>query len=374
MRIAAVLWSGALGGAETFTVDLCRTMRFLGADVGVVFVTYSEPLGARVDAAGLPQASLDLHRGRQVTYHPRALAKLVRALGPDGVLLPGSGYLAAALRAGGYSAPIVAVVHDAVVGLGPVGLLDRIVRKIDHSTGRWATDIDVAVSDFALSHLRGQRHRRRLVRIYNAVDLHAYTSDLAPPDRDEVIIASACRLVDGKGIDVLLRAFARGAASYGARLRIAGDGPMRPMLETLARDLGVQSAVEFTGSVLDMPSFWRGCDVAVQPSDTFIESFGMVSVEAMACGRPVVATANGALPEVVEDGVTGVVVPPGDVNALGDALVALSRDPARRRAAGAAARARCEEIFDIRDCASAYLSLFRDGASSAETERGRIRV
>jgi glycosyltransferase involved in cell wall biosynthesis len=365
-----VLWSGALGGAETFTVDLSRTMHSLGAEVGVVFITSSGPLSVRVEAAALPQVSLEFQRGRQVTYHPRALARVVTALGPDGALLPGSGYLAAALRAGGYSSPIIGVVHDALVGLHPVSLREWVARRIDHASGRWATDIDVAVSDFALSHLRRQRRRRRLVRIYNGVDLQVYSSGRDRRDRSGVTIASACRLIEGKGIDVLLRAFAESVAGDGARLRIAGDGSKRPMLESLALDLGLQGAVEFSGSVLDMPSFWRDCDIAVQPSDTFIESFGMVSIEAMACARPVVATANGALPEVVEDGVTGIVVPPGDVRALSDALGALSRDGARRCAAGVAGRVRCEERFDIRDCASAYLRLFQE-RSRRPVEDGR---
>src|SRR6266536_5809468 len=101
-RIAVVLWSGVLGGAETFTADLCRALRLLGADVGVVFVTHSEPLGARLDTAGIPHTSLDLARGHHVVRYPRALARSVRAVGPDRALLPRAGYLTAALRAGGY--------------------------------------------------------------------------------------------------------------------------------------------------------------------------------------------------------------------------------------------------------------------------------
>ena len=76
--------------------------------------------------------------------------------------------------------------------------------------------------------------------------------------------------------------------------------------------------VEFTGWTDDMPSFWRVCDIAVMPSDTCIESFGMAAVEAMACARPVVVTENGALPELVDDGITGFVVSPRDVGALAD--------------------------------------------------------
>jgi glycosyltransferase involved in cell wall biosynthesis len=355
-----VLWNGSLGGAETFTVDLCRTMRNLGAEVGVVFVAGSEPLGDRLDTAGIPQMSLELGSGREITYHPRKLAKFVREFGRDGALLPRGGYLAAALRAGGYRGTIVAVAHDALLGLGPVGSRERLVQRVDRATGFWASNVEVAVSNFVASHMQRQMRIGRLVRIYNGVDLDTYAGTAASRDREAVTIACAGRLIVGKGIDVLLRAFSAGAAREGARLRIAGDGPTRPELQSLARDLRLDEAVEFTGSIVDMPSFWRACDIATQPSATFVESFGMAAVEAMACARPVVATANGALPELVEDGVTGSVVPRGDVGALAEALLTLTRDAKGRRAAGAAARVRCEQLFDLRDCAASYLELFRD--------------
>jgi glycosyltransferase involved in cell wall biosynthesis len=336
-------------------------MRALGADAGVVFVTGSEPLGGRLDAAGIQHTSLGLTRGYHVIRHSRALARSVRMLGPEGALLPRGGYLAAALRAGGYRGRIVAVIHDATLELRRIGLRHRVVRPIDRATGFWASDVDVAVSDFVLSHMRRHARTGRLVRIYNGVDLRTYTGNHRSTDQGPVTIACAGRLVEGKGIDVLLRAFAQGAARDGARLRIAGDGPKRAMLESLASELGLSGAVEFTGWSFDMPSFWRTADVGTLPSDGCIESFGMAAIEAMACSRPVVVTANGALPELVEDGISGSVVPRGDVGALAEALVALTRDAESRRAAGRAGRARCEQKFDIRDCAASYLDLFRDG-------------
>lgn len=356
-RFAAVLWSGAVGGAETFTVDLCRTMRDLGAEPGVLFVTRGEPMGARLDAAGIPHASLGLGRGREVIRHPQALAKAVRALGPDGALVPNGGYLTAALRVGGYRGRVVAVIHDAGQ-FTPITSYDRVVRPLDRAIGYWASDVDVAVSDFMLSRVSGKPRRGQLVRIYNGVDLDVYTGSPEPTNGEAVTIAYAGRLVEGKGVDVLLRAFAVGLAREGVILRIAGDGPARPALEGLAADLRLNGAVEFTGLTLDMPAFWRACDVATMPSDRLLESFGMAAVEAMACSKPVVVTANGGLSEVVDDGVTGLVVPRGHAEALSEALVSLTGDAERRYAAGHAARARCEQRFDIRDCAASYLGLF----------------
>lgn len=357
-RIAAVLWSGLVGGAETFTADLCRTLREIGSETGVVFVTDSEPLATRLDADGIPHTSLGLARGREVLSHPRSFAKAVQSLGRDGVLLLGSGFLAAALRAGGYRGRVVAVMHGATVELGPTTLRDRLVIPVDRAMGFWASDVDVAVSDFSLAQIRRHRRRAQLVRIYNGVDLEKYTPDAATTYRKTVTIAYAGRLIEGKGVDVLLRAMAAGAATGGVRLRIGGDGPARPMLENLSAKLGLNPVVEFTGWISDMPSFWRACEVAVMPSDRCVESFGMAAVEAMACGIPVVVTENGALPELIDQGVTGSMVPRGDVGALADALVELTRDVDKRRSAGSASRARCEQQFDIRDCAQAYLALF----------------
>jgi len=368
-RIAAVLWSGTVGGAETFTTDLCRTMREFGAEVGIVFVTRSDPLVSRIDAAGIPHVSLGLRRGRDVVRHPRALASAVEKFGSDGSLLPNGGYLAAALRLGGYGARVVGVIHDASQ-FWPMTFRDRILRPIDRATGVWATDIDVAVSDFVLSQINSQARRSRLsrlrpgekrvIRIHNGVDFDRYKASPETHNEETVVIGYAGRLIEGKGVDVLIRAFAAGAAREGAQLRIAGDGPTRPMLEGLREALSLNHAVEFTGWTYDISSFWRGCHVAVMPSDRFVESFGMAAVEAMACARPVVVTANGALPELVEDTVTGFVVPPHDVRALGDVLLALARDAATRRAVGTAARMRCEQRFDIRQCAAAYLDLFEN--------------
>jgi glycosyltransferase involved in cell wall biosynthesis len=108
-----------------------------------------------------------------------------------------------------------------------------------------------------------------------------------------------------------------------------------------------------------MAAFWRACDVAVVPSNEWTESFGMVAVEAMAMGLPVVATNAGGLTEVVEAGETGALFDAGDAEQLGYALRAYLAEPSLRARHGAAARARCEALFDIDRCAAEFEALIR---------------
>ena len=144
------------------------------------------------------------------------------------------------------------------------------------------------------------------------------------------------------------------------RLLIAGKGPELPRLSSLAQGLRVGDRIEFVGLVRDIQPFWHRCDVGIFPSHQFIESFGMAALEAMACGKPVIATRNGGAPEIVVDGVTGTIVEPGDVTALAQALVTYAGHPELRSARGAAGRARAIEKFDIHDSARAYLRCFND--------------
>jgi glycosyltransferase involved in cell wall biosynthesis len=116
--------------------------------------------------------------------------------------------------------------------------------------------------------------------------------------------------------------------------------------------------VEFLGWVGEAAAFWRSCDVAVVPSHQSIETFGLTAAEAMASGRPVIATRNGGLREVVAHEETGFVVDVGDTSSIARALRAYQGNRALLQAHGAAARLRCEQRFDLRQCADSYLALF----------------
>jgi glycosyltransferase involved in cell wall biosynthesis len=335
-------------------------LRELGVDARVLFVTHEEPLASRLRDANVPYATLGLHRGRRIVLRPLAFARAARSLGPDGAILVSPGYLGAALRLGGYRGKIAVVLHD-LVQIELLSTVQKIVKRVVRLSGGWATNVEVAVSDFALEAAgRDFPRRRHVVRIYNGIDLAVYSPGQNGSDGDRPVIGWAGRIVAGKGLETLLRAIPAVRARCDVQVRIAGDGPERPRLEQLVGELGLGGSVVFEGWSPDMPAFWRGCSLAAIPPVGAVESFGMVVIEAMACGRPVVASRAGALPELVLDGVTGRLVPPGDQEALAEALVELASDETRRATSGAAARERCEAHFDLRQTAQAYLQLFEE--------------
>jgi glycosyltransferase involved in cell wall biosynthesis len=163
-------------------------------------------------------------------------------------------------------------------------------------------------------------------------------------------------MVRGKGVAELIRA-AEQIEGY-VKLRLAGEGPERQGLEELVQELGLDSRVSFVGPVLDMPAFWAGCDIAAFPTTGSIESFGLAAVEAMACGNPVVASRSGGFEEVIEDGTTGALVTPGDIEGLANALRLYISDADLRHRHSVEARRLCVRRFDIRDVAARYLELF----------------
>lgn len=181
------------------------------------------------------------------------------------------------------------------------------------------------------------------------------------------------RLVGYKGADVLLRAL----PDLEAETVIVGDGPCRPALTALARDLGLADRVRFVGETTDaeLRAWYRACDLLVLPSVSRQEAFGMVQLEGMLCGHPVVSTdLQTGVSWVNQHERTGLVVRPGDVGDLRGALTRLLGDADLRHRLGAAARARVLEVFTAEQMCGSTLSLYRDVAGTALPARHRVEV
>jgi glycosyltransferase involved in cell wall biosynthesis len=197
--------------------------------------------------------------------------------------------------------------------------------------------------------------------VHCGVDVTQYRpAAVAPRAAGPVRIVAVGRLSHEKGHPVLIRAFARlRARGLDVQLTLIGDGPFRDRLTELARSLGVDDALSFEGAVGqdDLPAHLQRADVFCQPS--FAEGIPVVLMEAMASGLPVVSSAVAGIPELVEHGSTGLLVPPGRADLLADALAALVEDPARRREMGRAGRAVVEHSFDIGQVAQQIAERFR---------------
>ena len=164
---------------------------------------------------------------------------------------------------------------------------------------------------------------------------------------EEPTAVFAGRLVREKGADALLRAFARVSAKVPkARLIIAGDGAERANLEALAAKLNLASNVRFTGHLRgkEVDRALRGAWVHIVPS-LWDEPFGIVAIEAMARGTAVIASSSGGLGEIVDDGIDGFLVPPGNVEALSEKLTALLTDKRLAVCMSAAAKRAASERF-----------------------------
>jgi N-acetyl-alpha-D-glucosaminyl L-malate synthase BshA len=149
-----------------------------------------------------------------------------------------------------------------------------------------------------------------------------------------------------KRVKDVIRVFARIQRAMPATLIMIGDGPERVDAESEARELAVAEHVRFLGRIDSVASLLQGSDLFILPSQT--ESFGLAALEAMACGSPVVATRAGGLPEVIDDGVNGILEPVGSVEAMGRRAVELLRDPERHAAMRDAAVGKAEQFSSDR--------------------------
>jgi len=166
------------------------------------------------------------------------------------------------------------------------------------------------------------------------------------------------RMVPYKGVDVLLRAM----VGLDGHAILVGNGPMKAAWEQLAVTLGVTDRVHFQGDVdqATLTALYHACDVFVLPSVTRAEAFGMVQLEAMACGKPVISTLlPSGVPWVNRDGETGLIVEPGDDVGLRSAMNALLSDPALRKTMGDRGRARVASEFTIERMVNQTTAMYR---------------
>lgn len=356
MRVLWLIDSLAVGGAEAAAFARAVDPRRVELHVASLHGTDSRWQRA-LEQLGIPLSDLRARHRRDLAAF-RRLLRLVRRQRIDLVHAHGD---RASIWAG-LCARLTGLPSVATLGAGPAderepgrGAVPG--RLLAFVLNRWCSGV-VAVSEAARTrHLQGGRIRGdRVAVIHNGIDVEAHAAAGRERDRarrelglrpNQQVVMALSALREGKGLDVLLRAVASLARDH-ARLRllVAGEGPLRERLETLVRNCGLEGHVRWLGQRDDVAELLAAADVFVLPS--LYEDFPAVLVSAMAAARPVVATRAGAIPEVVEDQRSGLLVPPGDAVKLAGAVDTLLRDPERAAALGAAACERARERFSAR--------------------------
>jgi phosphatidylinositol alpha-1,6-mannosyltransferase len=353
--LATLNFPPALGGIEHMCAELARELAGLGIAVHVV--APAQPGDAAVDAA-LPYRITRYPAGPvRVANLSLALAPLLRAA-PSWVLFAQwSAATPFALRRalGARATKLATLAHGKEYLTAEHGWRSTWLWSAQRRAVLSQLAMVLASSNYTANHARASG--ARAVRVTHpgvdaehfspAVASHVAVAELGDGSEVGPVLLSVARLVPRKGIDTMITALPAVVAMHpGLRYVVVGDGPDRERLSALAAAHGVAAHVRIVGGVNNeqLPAYYAGADLFVLasrelPGVADAEGFGIVLLEAQACGTPVIAARSGGMPDALRAGETGLLVPPNDPGALAAAVLELLGDPPRLRAMGEAARA-----------------------------------
>jgi glycosyltransferase involved in cell wall biosynthesis len=360
IRVLEVLASLRRAGAERVAVSLACGLDRSRFEPAVVSLYDAFPGGFESDleAHGVKVWHLGKRRG----FDPRMwyrLARVIRSFRPS--IIHTHSYVLRYVLPAHLAAPHGKVVHSVHNLAGrEVELAGRLVHRVAFRLGV----APVAISSEVARSFRELYRREPAAIIYNGAGVekgfHAGAREswrrMHGFGPDDLLIVSAARFEPQKNPQGLIRAFARALPRLpGSHLILAGEGSLLGECRELAARLGLSGRAHFLGLCRDVAELLSACDMFVLASEW--EGVPMAVIEAMAARLPVVATAVGGVPELVEAGTTGVMVPPGDVEALAEAIADLARDSERMRRMGEQAR-QCALRFDAGAMVESYARLF----------------
>lgn len=360
--------ASGISGSENHLLALLPRLRERGWDVRFLLLHEDEPgareLAGRLDDAGIPVEGVRLPRAAD----PLAFSRILRVVRRHAPAILHTHLVHAdfhGLAAGRLAR--VPVLVSTKHGFNPFRA-SRAFAAGDRAVGALA-DVNVAISAGLARYL--ECTEGFAAGTFEIVHYGIEPRDAPPPPPAEPRLAIVGRLIPIKGHGDLLVALER-AALPGVSLEVAGDGPLRDALEAEVAGRGLGDTVRFLGRVAPADPVLERAAVVVVPSHG--EGFGMVALEAMERGRAVIASAVGGLPEIVEDGVTGLLVAAHDPDALAAAIRELAKDPARCAAMGAAGRERALTAFSQERCTLRTEELYRGAlASAARRPRRSLR-
>ena len=359
MRILLVNTSLHWGGGEAWALETAIALRQLGHTVGIA-VARDGALATRANDAGVQVAAVPCSPfGRWVAS--RRLHAWAAAFAPD----------VAIANAGPDVRRMAWLLHGLRAARVLRRGLDRPLRRDAwHRAQYRRLDAILANSEATRRTVLASCNEvapARVGVVHNGLDVEAFlrftprdvrqSLGIAP---DAFVIGIIGRLTRQKGHAIGFEAFERVRAAHPeTQLLVVGDGEEGPAL----RRHPAAARTHFTGSVHAVQPYYAACDVIVVPS--WFEGFCYVAVEAGLMRRPVIAADASSLPEIVVDGATGLLVPPGDVSSLADAILKLAADPKRRAAMGERAHARVRARFAIQVVVPRLESFLQDACAWA---------
>ena len=341
-----------LGSAQPESTGMARIVRALalGMDpdryrIHALFLAGAGPLVDSLEHAGVTASALDWRDGMRDPLGALRFWSFLRRRHFDLVHLHYGGRSVSRLARAATNARIIRHLHGRILeskGLAPISFSAR------------GTDMVLAVSKAVAS------------RVVDGGARVIYAGVLVPPSQprrrpvdSQIIIGTAGRLVELKGIEYLLRAVATLRSEFPSiKLEIAGSGPCQGDLEDAVALAGLGQHVKFLGWIDEIVTVLPSWDVFVMPS--LEEGFPIAALDAMAAGLPIVATSVGGVPELVEDGRTGWLVPPCDVESLASKLRLLLSNRELRLGMGAAGYDRVRDHFNNRQMVSSFAQLYDD--------------
>lgn len=369
MRVLHILKVKGIAGAEQHLLTLLPGLRVRGVDARfLILVPPDNPAAdftAAAEARGIPLEKLVIRHHADVTLYGQLLSK-IREFSPDVVhthLQHGDLYGIPAARWAGVPVVITSRHND------DGRRRNRVLRWLN----RWLwgqVNAGIAISESVRQFSMEVEHvpAQKIITIHYGISsgqvlskspqsYAALRSELGLSEQ-AILMGTVCRLLDWKGVQYAIEAFSQVQTQFpDAHLVITGDGPMRQSLQTQVHKLHLMNRVHFRGWRSDVGTVMSGLDIFLMPSER--EGFGLVLLEAMSYGLPVIGSQAGAIPEVVVDGETGIIVAPKKSDEIAEALRWLLADRSLRQYMGLQGQDRLEVHFSAARMIDQTLSLYQ---------------
>lgn len=381
LSIVHLVYKMGLGGIEISVSKLVLDQKARGCEVTVVCLFDNGVIGEELKSKGIEVIALNLRQGRGMLNLITPLNRICRERKADVIQV----------HAKGVEIPVAVVL-----------LMRREIRKsiftirgIAHYKGwhKWRArfcaklsslcfDNVVAISRVLKEHEIHNLGRKpdTIIVIWNGVDTKAFCPRaIAPAKRaealgldylelDTFVVGMGVQLRKFKDIPTLMRAAVRVKEQKEGKILfvVAGIGPLEAALKSLAGQLEIEDCFKFVGRIEDMPSFLNAIDVLALTSP--FEGLGVIALEAMATGKPVVTTDSGGIRDCVIDGETGIIVPVGDDKSLAESIVKLSNDRQLCYKMGQVGLRRARRYFTLEQYNQAYWDLIADECLSSDEE------